>query len=179
MLEDMQIIARVRKGDTESFSEIIERYQAPIFRYLYRLTGNYEAAQDLRQDTFMQAYKGISKNEIRVSFKAWLYKIATNNALQLRRRGRILSFLPLTGHFGTGITPEGSQSGPAVEQMEIQDALGKLPEEQRICMVLHFVEGFKYWEIAETLKISEEAVRKRIARGSQEFKRLYSSEEVR
>jgi RNA polymerase sigma factor (sigma-70 family) len=178
LLEDTQIIARVKAGDTEFFSEIIERYQIPIFRYLYRLTGNYENAKDLRQDTFMQAYQGILKNDIRVSFKAWLYRIATNNVLQLRRRKRILSFIPFLEGEEKDLNKEDPPSKFTAEQLEIQDILGKLPEEQRICMVLHFVEGFKYREIADTLGISEEAVRKRVTRGSQVFKRLYSCEEV-
>ena len=57
--------------------------------------------------------------------------------------------------------------------MAIQEVLNKIPGKFRVCMVLHFVEGFKYKEIAETIGISEEAVRKRVARGSDEFRKLY------
>ena len=92
-MDEAQVIALIRTGDTDAFAEIIEQYQAPIIRYLYRLTGDYEVAQDLAQDTFLQAYKGILKTKSELSFKAWLYRIATNNALQLRRRKRLLSFI--------------------------------------------------------------------------------------
>ncbi len=180
MLEDSQIIALVKSGSTDSFADIIERYQSPIFRYLYRLTGNYETALDLRQDTFLRAYKGILKNEVNVSLKAWLYKIATNSALQLFRRKRVLSFVPLKETTERDIAnSEVDPSESIGDKADIRDTLAKIPREQRICMVLHFVEGFKYREIADTLGISEEAVRKRVARGSLEFRRLYSSEEVR
>ena len=179
MLEDGQIIALVKSGDTGSFAGIIERYEAPVFRYLYRLTGDYETALDLRQDTFIQAYKGILKTDIQVSFKAWLYRIATNNVLQLRRRQRLLSFIP----FKKDAEPDGPGGGSRPdftgEQAEVQDILDRLPREQRICMLLHFIEGFTYREIAATMGTSEEAVRKRVARGSRKFKRLYRSEEVK
>jgi len=67
---------------------------------------------------------------------------------------------------------EGQEQRPA-EGLAIQDALSHVPSEQRTCLVLHFVEGFKYGEIAETLGTSEEAVRKRVARGKQAFRKLY------
>jgi RNA polymerase sigma-70 factor (ECF subfamily) len=171
--EDSRLIDMIRNGNTDSFSGIIERYQSPIFRYIYRLSGNYEAALDLRQDTFLRAYKGIMQDEVKVSFKAWLYRIATNNTLQYLRRKRLISFVPLKNVSEKDIA---GQKDPAVdigEKSDIREILGKIPPERRVCMVLHFVEGFKYREIAGTLGISEEAVRKRVVRGSEEFRRLY------
>ena len=80
MLDDTQVIAQVRTGQTDAFGHIVERYQLPIVRYLTRLTGNIETARDLAQDTFLQAYKSILKTKSELSLKAWLYRIATNNA---------------------------------------------------------------------------------------------------
>ena len=174
MLEDSQVIDMVRKGNTDSFADIIERYQSPVFRYLYRLTGNYETALDLRQDTFLRAYKGIIKDEVKVSFKAWLYRIATNNALQFLRRKRVISFVSLKHASEEDTAGPGDPAAAIGEKADVREALVRVPREQRVCMVLHFVEGFKYREIAETLGISEEAVRKRVARGSEEFRRLYT-----
>jgi len=118
------------------------------------------------------------KTEIRVSFRAWLYRIATNNALRLWRRKRVLTFVPLKeeSRVHAGVTKDQSESIGI--QLDVQRTLAKIPGRQRICMMLHFVEGFKYHEIGVTLGISEDAVRKRVARGSQEFRRLYGSEEV-
>ena len=174
MLEDSQVIDMVRKGNTDSFADIIERYQSPVFRYLYRLTGNYETALDLRQDTFLRAYKGIIKDEVKVSFKAWLYRIATNNALQFLRRKRVISFVSLKHASEEDTAGPGDPAAAIGEKADVREALIRVPREQRVCMVLHFVEGFKYREIAETLGISEEAVRKRVTRGSEEFRRLYT-----
>ena len=174
-MEEARVIALVRDGEADAFAEIIGYYQAPIIRYLYRLTGDYEMAKDLAQDTFLQAYKGILKTNAELSFKAWLYRIATNNALQNHRRKKLLSFIPFTSSEQDIPNPKNQADCPG-EALEINEALLKVPEEQRTCLVLHFVEGFKYREIAETLGCSEEAVRKRVARGRKSFIGLYNRE---
>ena len=176
-MEEAQIIDMVRAGEVDAFAEIVEHYQSPIQRYLFRLTGDYQIAQDLAQDTFLQAYKGILKTKADLSLKAWLYRIATNNALQHHRRKRRLSFIPLDGCKKSDIPTTENQASLVGEKMAIQETLSKVPEEQKACLVLHFVEGFKYKEIAETLGISEDAVRKRVARGKQKFRMLYQGGE--
>jgi RNA polymerase sigma-70 factor (ECF subfamily) len=168
-LEAARVIALVRAGEVDAFGEIVRDYQAPIVRYLYRLTGDYEMAKDLAQDTFVQAYKGILKTDAELSFKSWLYRIATNNALQHRRRKRLLSFIPFTSKQEE--IPDAPRQPK--EESAIHGTLLEVPEEQRTCLVLHFVEGFKYREIAETLGCSEDAVRKRVARGKKSFIELY------
>lgn len=174
-MEEARVIALVRAGEVDAFAEIIENYQTPIVRYLYRLTGDYEMARDLAQDTFLQAYKGILKTDAELSFRAWLYRIATNNALQHHRRKKLFSFIPFTSHEHDISAADKRTSGPD-KTLAINEALLKIPEEQRTCLVLHFAEGFKYREIAETLGCSEEAVRKRVARGRKLFIGLYDRE---
>jgi len=174
-LEEAEVIALVRAGEVDAFAGIIEHYQAPIIRYLYRLTGDYEMAKDLAQDTFVQAYKGILKTDAELSFKAWLYRIATNNAFQHSRRKKLLSFIPFTSR-ERDIPVADEQPDCPEDTAAIREALLKVPQEQRTCLVLHFVEGFKYREIAETLGCSEEAVRKRVARGRKLFIEMYDRE---
>jgi RNA polymerase sigma-70 factor (ECF subfamily) len=94
------------------------------------------------------------------------------------RRRKVLFFVPLKEELRAPEDISEDQSASIGIQMDIQNILARIPSKQRVCMVLHFVEGFKYKEIAASLGISEEAVRKRVTRGSQEFKRLYNSEEV-
>ena len=176
MIEEAKVIDSVRAGDVDTFAEIIDHYQMPIIRYLYRLTGDYEMARDLAQDTFLQAYKGILKTSAELSFKAWLYRIATNNALQHRRRKKLLSFIPLTSR-GEDFQAALSHEDFPEENVAVLEALLRIPEEQRTCLVLHFVEGFKYREIADALGCTEEAVRKRVARGKQVFRNVYQGGE--
>ncbi len=174
-MNEAQVISWIREGDTGAFSQIIEHYQAPITRYLYRYTGDHALAQDLAQDTFLHAYRAILKTDSELSLKAWLYRIATNNALQHLRRERILSFMPHKAYGKSDIPDTDVHSDQVEERIVIQETLLEVQEDQRTCMVLHFIEGLKYREIGEILDISEEAVRKRVARGSQKFRSVYLS----
>ena len=172
-MDEAQIIARVRTGAAEAFAEIVEHYQVPIVRYLSRLAGDRDVAEDLAQDTFVQAYQGILKTKSDLHFKAWLYRIATNNALQFHRRRRLLSFIPFTGKDRPDMPDTNASPDLVIERMTIQQALMTVPHQRRECLVLHFMEGFKYQEIADIVGSTEEAVRKRVARGSREFRTAY------
>lgn len=172
-MDEAQVIALVRKGNADAFAEIVEHYQAPISRYLYRLTGDHEVTQDLVQDTFLKAYQSILKTDAELSFKAWLYRIATNNALQYNRRRRLISFIPFADSTKHDTPTLEASSDHVEERLLIEEALLKIPLDQKACMVLHFVEGLKYREIADVLGVTEDAVRKRVARGSKEFRKLY------
>ena len=172
-MDDALVIDQVREGRTEEFSHIVERYEAPIKRYLLRITGDFDVAQDLAQDTFFQAYRGILETRSDLSLKSWLYKIATNNARQYHRRRRILSFLPLMGWESANEPGGGTLSDSVNERLTVQQAMVRVPHDRRVHMVLHFVEGLKYREIAEIFGTSEEAVRKQVSRGSKDFREAY------
>ncbi len=174
-MENDDAVARARAGDVEAFGEIVECYQAAILRYLYRLTGDVEMARDLAQDTFVQAYRTISKTTADLPVRAWLYRIATNNAFQHRRRTRARAILQLDPETEAEMDNAGA-ADPSLEGLEVQEALLEIPAKLRVCMVLHYVDGFKYREIAETLGISEDAVRMRVARGSEEFRNRFRDE---
>lgn len=172
-MEGPDILRRIRAGDTEAFAAIVQRFQSQIVGYLFRLTGDRELARDLAQDTFIQAYKALATTTPDLPFKAWLYRIATNNALQYNRRRTILSFVPLDDNLKLNAGVDTVQR--ATEALAVHEALLKIPEKLRVCMVLHFVDGFKHREIARMLGISEDAVRMRVARGCGQFRKLYST----
>jgi RNA polymerase sigma-70 factor, ECF subfamily len=170
-MDDTLAVGMIRSGTGDAFASIIERYQTPIFRYLYRLTGDYHLAQDLTQDTFVQAYEGILNTRAELQLKAWLYKIATNNAYKQFRRKKLISFIHLD--FAEDKLPDEQENGAEeIGDRLIQTALKQVPMNERCCLVLHIVDGFKYKEIAETLGISEDGVRMRVARGKQVLRKL-------
>jgi RNA polymerase sigma-70 factor, ECF subfamily len=177
LLDEAAAVALVRDGNAEAFSDIVEHYHVPIHRYLYRLTGDYDLTQDLVQDTFIRAYENLIKTNSELSLRAWLYKIAENNARQHYRRKKLVSFIHFSSTDSDHITA-GNRADETNRSLAIKEALLKVPYKNRVCIVLHFIEGFKYREIAETLGISKEAVRKRVTRGSLEFRRHYSGEGV-
>ncbi len=81
-----------RKGNQQAFRALVERHSRPLFRLAYRMTGNEHDAEDLVQETFLRAYKQLHSFDGRAAFGTWLYRIATNCALDLLRsrktRGR-------------------------------------------------------------------------------------------
>ena len=182
-MDDVRVVALIRSGQTEAFTDVIETYQARIYRYVYRLTGDADLAEDLTQDTFIKAYKSILKSRSHLSPSAWLYRIATNVVHSMWRRRKLISFVPLVGddHSLTSsrIDQSRAHSGEpdsVIERMSIEQSLIAVPRESRMCMVLHYIEGLKYREIADILSISEEAVRKRVARGNQKFRQAYRAD---
>lgn len=171
-MDDIKVIEQVREGNTDAFAEIVDHYQNQISSYIYRITGDYEVAKDLAQDTFIKAYTGILKTNSKLSFKAWLYRIATNNARQHNRRRKLISFIPFSC-FSEHSSVFQAQPDQTENRLIIKQILSKISPDQRICLVLHFVEGFKYREIADILGITKDAVSKRIARASKKFQILY------
>jgi RNA polymerase sigma-70 factor, ECF subfamily len=151
----------------------MRQFQSAIIHYLYHLTGDSELARDLAQDTFLQAYKSLPKTIRDLPLKNWLYRIATNNAIGYHRRKTILSFIPWEDNRRPHI--EGDTLQQVSEAADVRAALLKLPEKLRVCLVLHLVDGFKHREIALVLGISEDAIRKRVTRGIETFRKLYSS----
>ena len=178
-MDEQEIIMLARDGDTDAFGEIVRHYKDPILRYLYRLTGDMERAQDLTQDTFIKAYQNIGGIRSQLSFRAWLYRIATRTAHSYWRRNRLRVLTGFDGVKSPEIQTAEDPARKVEEKTAVRRALLEVPSKQRECLVLHYVEGFKYREIAETLGISEDAVRKRVSRGKEIFRRLYNGGENR
>ena len=96
VMEKQQTLDLLRCGDSKAWEDIVLEYQAPLSRYLYNMVRDKELARDLTQDTFIEAYRGISTTEGELKLKSWLYRIATNNAIQVLRRRKIISWTTWT-----------------------------------------------------------------------------------
>ena len=173
-MDEQQLIALARKGDTVAFGEIVKTHRDSILRYLYRLTGDMEKASDLTQDTFLKAFQKIDSLRSEQAFKAWLYRIATYTVHSYWRRARLRAFINFDDAKPSIENTIADMAENIEEKIAVRHALLKVPRNQRECLVLHFVSGFKYYEIAATLGISEDAVRKRIARGKEIFRDAYN-----
>jgi RNA polymerase sigma-70 factor, ECF subfamily len=171
---DALLVARIRAGDEQSFEALMARYQAPLFRYLRGLVGDPEQARDLLQETFLRAYRSIGALDDPGLLRSWLYRIAHNQAYSVLRRRRLISWLPLA--FGQHLSTPAPDRG-AVELAHVEEALGRVPIQQRAPLLLHLVAGFSYAEIAALLQVSEGTVRMRISRGRAAFRTAYGGEE--
>ncbi len=176
MHDEAVLVSQVRSGDQDAFAAVVERYQARIARYLRRLVRNQALAEDLTQETFLNAYLAIRKTTSDLALAPWLYRIATNHANMHFRRQKLIRFLPFLENRRQDASPPADAD--LGEQDAVRRALAKLPPQYATCLLLHMVEGFKHHEVGAILGITAEAARKRTARGSEMFRRAYAEQEV-
>jgi RNA polymerase sigma-70 factor, ECF subfamily len=171
---DARLVARIRAGDDDAFETLVGQYQAPLFRYLRGFVGDAEHARDLVQETFLRAYKSLGSLEDPSLLRSWLYRIAHNQACSALRRRRLISWLPLLpAHRDDRPAPDRS----AIEAARVEEALRRIPRDQRAPLLLHLVAGFSYAEIAGLLSVTEGTVRMRISRGRAAFRAAYGAGE--
>ncbi len=174
MVMDDQVVELLRTGDAPTFCTLIERLQQPLTGYLHRLVGDREVALDLAQDTFLQVYKEISKTSGELKLDAWIYRIATNYGLRYLNRKRLRQMIHLDGP--ENLDDSLATAGPedqTVTRILVHQALGRMNPKDSAILQLHFGNSFSYEEIGHILKMSSEAVRKRVARGVEKFRVLY------
>src|SRR5687768_16829710 len=171
--DELVLLTReARVGSESAFRALFERFQTPIVNYIYRLVSDWDIANDLAQDTFLKAYSALPRTDDTLQISPWLYRIATNTALDSLRRRKRITWVP----FKIEMEPPAPQSDPAPRQAEsdaIQGALAQVPPDQRICLVLNMYQGLSYKEIAETLGITVNLVAVRIYRGREKFIEAY------
>jgi RNA polymerase sigma-70 factor (ECF subfamily) len=154
--------ARFQRGDPAAFQEIVEGTADRLVRLCSRILGNLEDGEDAAQEAYLKAYRALLQGQFdgRSSLRTWLYRVATNTALdQLRNRKA---------------RPEAAEGGPLIASPELAEQrlalaelagwLGGLPEEQRVALVLSAVEGLSSAEIGAILGCSEGAVEQRLVR---------------
>jgi RNA polymerase sigma-70 factor (ECF subfamily) len=167
---DAGLVAQVLAGDTGSFDRLVGLYERPAVATAYRLLGNSDDARDVVQDAFLRAYKSLSHLKEPTRFGPWLLRIVSNLSLNARR-GRKTQVVRLDEQRGTEGTTTG-EGDPVVsaftpdrhaESRELQEALdaalARLPEKQRMALVLFTIEGWAQKDIAQLLECSLETVK--------------------
>lgn len=163
-MEDMQqeyeLIQAFQAGDESAFDELYRRYARRIYRALYAYCSDEHLAEDLLQETFMRAYRGLKGFRFKSAFYTWLYRVALNTAhTQVRRRGRIKE-QPLHSEeqvVASGSTDEAVDGAYVRER--IKGAMECLPRKQRQVFALRFYEGLKFGEVAAAMGISDGSAR--------------------
>ena len=152
------------------FDGLVDRYEKPIFNLIYRLTGDFEGAADLTQETFVAAYKSSSQFRGESTVYTWLYRIAVNrckNAFKKEDRRRQHEGPSLDQRFGERPadydTPDAQLQRKELRR-RIEQAITRLPPDYRIVAVLRDLQGLSYQEVAEAVDLSVDVVRTRLAR---------------
>ena len=179
--DELSLIQRAAGGDHAAFAALMRRYEPRIQRYLRQMVGDTELAGDLTQETFLAAYRALARwqpppetaPQTSDPLSPWLYRIATNRALSALRSqavSRRASPAPASEEIA-------SVEDAAVGRALLRAALETLDEDDAACLVLHYVAGERYGEIAARLNLSSEAVRKRVGRALTALRRVYAAME--
>jgi RNA polymerase sigma-70 factor, ECF subfamily len=186
--DDSRLIADCLRGRPAAFGELVRRYQDRLYNTVYRLVDNAEDAQDVVQEAFLNAYQALDSFKGDAQFFTWLYRIAVNSAISLKRKHRVV----LSIHAGPGTTGNGheplddsefSKPGHALERAEqeqrIQEALNRLSPEHRTVLILKDMEDQKYEAIAAILEVPIGTVRSRLHRARMELRAILQPEDQR
>jgi len=182
---DEELVARatsVDGGIAEPFEELVERHQAGILSNCRYLTRSPADAEELAQEVFVRAYFALPRFEGRSMFKTWLRKIKVNHCLNFIARRKNKVFVDVDEP-GVENTPELAVDAEGEQQMlenttreRISTTIDAIPDTLRIPLILRDVDGFSYQEIADQLGLGLSAVKMRIKRGREEFRRLYGGD---
>jgi len=170
-LSDAQIMLRVKGGDDSAFEYLVQKYRRPMLSFMYRMAHNSAVAEDLAQEVFLRVYRSREKYEASAKFTTWLYRIASNLAVNHARDSRhqrpetTVSLDEPDQESGlTMDLPDNSLSAEeAIVRRErlaaIRQRVEALPERQKMALIMHKYQQMDYHQIAEVLKLSESAIK--------------------
>ena len=192
-LSDEELVARCKKelpGNTRSYEELVRRHMNRVYRIVYRVVSHKQEAEDITQEVFVKVYHGLKKFEQQSSFSSWLYRIATNSALDAldKTKRHSKNIAPLTSQNKTRNEeetndinlPASSAAGPEekVIQKELRECINrvlkKLDREQARLLIMRDFEDLSYDEIARVLQLGLSAVKMRIHRSRLAFQEMFS-----
>lgn len=170
-LSDADVMLRVKAGDAAAFDYLVQKYRRPLISFMYRMARNTAVAEDLAQEVFLRVYRSRNTYEPSAKFTTWLYRIATNLAVNHARDTRHerpeVSVSLDEPDEETGTTFELQDGRMTVEQdmvrrerlLAIRSKVEALPERQRLAVIMHKYQQMDYKQISEVLKLSESATK--------------------
>jgi RNA polymerase sigma-70 factor, ECF subfamily len=168
---DADVMLRVRAGDQSAFDYLVQKYRRPMVSFMYRMARNSSAAEDLAQEVFLRIYRSRETYEPSAKFTTWLYRIATNLAVNHARDTRHerpevqVSLDEPDQETGTTVElPDGTLNAEQVivrreRMLAIRKKVEALPDQQRLAVIMHKYQQMDYKQIADVLKKSESATK--------------------
>lgn len=167
--EDATLVRQCLDGDTAAFNRIVERYQRVIFTVAVRILGDRDQATDAAQNAFVKAYEKLGTFDPARRFFSWIYRIAVNECLNLRRDLRPGDAIPETLDMG----PDPFELFAVGERRRrVQAAIVALPREYREVVVLRYFAGLSYEEIADAVGVATSVVKSRLYTARQRLGQL-------
>lgn len=174
-IQEKILIERCKNGDKVAFDTLVERYEKRVYNLAYRLSGNYDEANDISIDAFIRVFQALKMFRGDANFSTWLFRIVTNVYLDRRKRQSNKQHLSLEEYIEleeNSVARQVEDPSPTpletMEQKErtaiLQNAIESLPDYQRVMVVLFHTEGLAYEEIASILSLPIGTVKSRLNR---------------
>lgn len=184
---DVQLMLGVKEGDDTAFELLLARYRSPVINFLYRMVQNRAVAEELAQEVFLRVYRARKDYRPSAKFTTWMFRIASNLALNAIRDGRAAAALEVSldepGDESNVPFPQIADRRPTVEQelieqdraQAIRQAVEALPEKQRVAVLLHKYQNMEYVEISRVLGCSESALKSLLFRAYETLRQRLKS----
>jgi RNA polymerase sigma-70 factor, ECF subfamily len=173
MASDEELVTRAIGGDTESFNQLVVRWERPIYALAYRVIGREEDARDVTQETFLRAFRSLGGFRGQAKFSSWLYRIALNLCRDWSRRERRAPLAEPPE--GIDLVELAAEQGPleSIEDLvvrqdlgaRVQKAMSRLSDEQRTTIILKEYQGLTFQEIADLQGCPLSTVKTRLYQG--------------
>lgn len=180
-MTDNELIRQVLAGETNAFSELVERYQTKVYSLALRMCGSEDDAFDLAQEAFLRAWQSLESYRADAAFPSWLYRLTSNvciDYLRKKKRSKIIS-LTFEDDEGEQAQTELPDPAPTPEQALLQkeeralltEAMNALPVEARQILTLRAINGLSYEQIAEVMGLPEGTVKSRLSRARDQLRK--------
>ncbi len=171
-MDEQELVRQIQDGDEMAFAEIVKIYKNKIVNFLWKITGDYQKAVELSQETFMRVYFKANKYKPVAPFSSWIYTIASNLAKTEMKKSRKFAAVPLDD-VQNHLPMDAYASNPTDSGLltNLREALNSLHPRYRIPVILKDVEGFSQEEIAQILKSPLGTIKARISRGRDYLKK--------
>jgi RNA polymerase sigma-70 factor (ECF subfamily) len=176
-LYESLLVLRWQAGDEPAFVELVERYHARLRLFLRQMLRDEHAAEDALQDVWLDAFRGLGKLRDTAAFAGWLYRIARDRAYRVLRKRGGLRLVSLNDEDHSAVIPPTAAADDSGvepdEPMLVNASLERLPHEQREVLLLRFIEGMSYVQIAAAVGCEVGTVRSRLYYGKRALKREF------
>lgn len=176
---ELELVRKVKNGETDVFNELVRCYQRRLYVAVYRMVHNASETEDLVQEVFIHAFRGIASFNEKYHFSTWIYRIAMNLSINHLKKHRMravpLDELPEKFAQDKKANPA-EQASESILKEKVKNALEQLPSEQKAVFVLRTYEEFSYDEIAKALKTSKGTVMSRLSRAREKLKDILVAE---